>query len=231
MVCPRQNFYALSTPPSSSQVDIIVQENLHTIRASLPGYVSILRSIFRNSGSADETFEVERSSSCMLKNSSEWFEAICAERPTRRWIEKQILRSMENRIYLIVGFRSLWHRAIFSIDAQPRIPTNSSTVTSPADSNVNDRQGMAWENEDRRSRDPPSLPLSGELVYAVQYRRLVFKWFRRNDIDAARLQKGNCWQSLYLGRGDEGDDDQAEDYLQVNLDMIVDEVPTLNDDN
>ncbi|KAJ5559967.1 nucleoside phosphorylase domain-containing protein [Penicillium frequentans] len=109
-----------------------------------------------------------------------------SKRKTRQWVEKQIERSNE-QIYLVVGFRSMWHRDI-----------DSSFKTS-------------------EQSDTNALSCIGEAVYAVQYRKLKFKWYRRKDIDAASLQKGNCWQSLYTSRGDDDEDDEAEDYLEVTL--------------
>jgi hypothetical protein len=50
----------------------------------------------------------------------------------------------------------------------------------------------------------------------VQYREIKFKWLRRREIDAARLQSGNCWQSLFTERGDENTD-ETEDYLEATL--------------
>lgn len=186
---PRQNFYSLPTSPSTTQLAVIHQSVPHTISLSTTGYTTLLSSISTkgdNTSDADPSIIVDRSSSCTLNNSNDWFEEMSAKRKTRQWVEKQIERSNE-QIYLVVGFRSMWHR---DIDGSFK-PSGQS--------------------------DTNALPCIGEAVYAVQYRKLRFKWYRRKDIDTASLQKGNCWQSLYTSRGDDGEDDEAEDYLEVTL--------------
>ncbi|KAJ5655493.1 nucleoside phosphorylase domain-containing protein [Penicillium longicatenatum] len=187
---PRDNFYSLPAPPSSAQLAVIHQSVPHTINLSAMGYTNILSKMSTkgNPTEADYSVTVDRSSSCTLNNSNDWFEAMSSKRKTRQWVEKQIERS-NDQIYLVVGFRSLWHRDI---------------------------------DTSFKSSEQSDLPCIGEAVYAVQYRQLKFKWYRRKDIDAATLQKGNCWQSLYTSRGDD-DDDEAEDYLKVTLGDDIDE--------
>ncbi|KAJ5281476.1 nucleoside phosphorylase domain-containing protein [Penicillium angulare] len=197
---PRQNFHALPKSPAPGQLAIIHQSIPHSIRLDAPGYTSLFSggsSKGQNASDTDDTITVDRSSSCTLNNSSDWFEAMSKQRKARQWIERQMGRSNE-KIYLIVGFRSMWHRDI--------------DITLTAD------------NSDNSSIQS----CIGEAVYAVQYRLLKFKWYRRKDIDSASLQKGNCWQSLYTDRGDDDDEDadEAEDYLEVTLDDDVTEAST-----
>lgn len=186
---PRQNFYALPTPPSQSQFVVNVQKRSHTINISVASHTSFING--RRGLNADHTITVDQSSSCMLKNLDDWFEEMSRKRNARKWIEKQLIRSSE-RIYLVVGFRSLWHRDILLTQA------------------------------DSRDDDLKSFPCLGEAVYAVQYREIKFKWLRRREIDAARLQRGNCWQSLFTERGDENAD-ETEDYLEATLNDDVGE--------
>ncbi|GLA03458.1 hypothetical protein AnigIFM60653_003091 [Aspergillus niger] len=193
---PRQNFHALPAPPSQSQFIVNVQQRSHTIKISVASHTSfsaIVDSKRRGDPDVDRTIRVDRSSSCMLKNSNDWFEEMCTRRNTRKWMEKQLIRSSE-RIYLVVGFRSLWHRDISLIQADSHNGSNS-------------------------------LPCLGEAVYAVQYREVKFRWFRRRDVDAARLQRRNCWQSLFTDRGDESDD-EVENYLEATLNEDIGEAST-----
>ncbi|KAJ5113454.1 nucleoside phosphorylase domain-containing protein [Penicillium angulare] len=197
---PRQNFHALPKSPAPGQLAIIHQSIPHSIRLDAPGYTSFFSggsSKGQNASDAEDTITVDRSSSCTLNNSNDWFEAMSKQRKTRQWIERQMGRSNE-KIYLIVGFRSMWHRDI--------------DIT------------LTVDNSD----DSSIQSCIGEAVYAVQYRLLKFKWYRRKDIDSANLQKGNCWQSLYTDRGDDDDEDadEAEDFLEVTLDDDIAEAST-----
>lgn len=111
---PRQDFHIPTATVSLSRVDMIVQDGRHTIEISTHEANSRASSLYIRPTGAKETemFEVDGSRSCVLKNSGPWFEDVCSEPRTRRWIEKQIMRSTKSQIHLIVGFRSLWHERI-----------------------------------------------------------------------------------------------------------------------
>lgn len=182
---PRDNFCSSTTFPAPAQLAVIQQSAPHIINLPAGGY-NFLSDIFtkgNHTSAVEHSITVDRSSSCTLNNSNDWFEAVSTEKKTRQWLERQIERSHQH-VYLVVGFRSLWHR---------NMETSS------------------------KANEQNDLPCIDEAVYAVQYRKLTFKWYRRKDIDAARLQKGSCWQSLYTSRGDDDEDDEAEDYLEITL--------------
>lgn len=67
--------------------------------------------------------------------------------------------------------------------------------------------------EDKGNHDRPLYIFPGELIYAVQYRKLKFAWYRSRDLDSAQLQLGNCWLSLFTERGEY--DDEDEDVIEV----------------
>lgn len=200
---PRQNFHALPGGPVSDQLALVQRSVPHEITLSVPGYTKLFSNASSKGDDGHENshiITVDRSSSCTLNNSSDWFEEMSSQKKTRQWIEKQLNRSKEI-IYLVVGFRSMWHRDI--------------DISSSADDSDSDSKTQSCV---------------GEVVYAVQYRQLKFKWYRRKDIDSASLQKGNCWQSMYTARGDYGEDpDEAEDFLEVTLNEDVSEA-SLNAD-
>jgi nucleoside phosphorylase len=209
---PRQDFHVPAAPLSLSRVDMIVQDGRHTIKTSFHAANSRASSLYTRATSTNETeiFEVDGSRSCVLKNSGQWFEDVCSEIHTRRWIEKQIMRSIKTQIHLVVGFRSLWHERI------PITSSQAQVFESP------DPMGARMNRGDEANRERPLYIFPGELIYAVQYRKLKFAWYRSRDLDLAQLQRGNCWLSLFTERGDDVDED--EDVIEVQLDSVDEDI-------
>jgi len=56
----------------------------------------------------------------------------------------------------------------------------------------------------------------GERIYAIQCRKVRFKWFSSRTLENARLEDGNTWQIYWRMRLEE-DDDQADDILEAEL--------------
>lgn len=51
---------------------------------------------------------------------------------------------------------------------------------------------------------------AGEQVYAVQYRKVRFKWYSSRDLDRAALEKGSQWVVHGVVRGQVGTNDVLE---------------------
>lgn len=63
----------------------------------------------------------------------------------------------------------------------------------------------------------------GEQIYAVQYRKLKFKWFSSRSIESSFLEPNNRWKICSEVRGDEeeGEDDVVE--VEISEDGADDE--------
>lgn len=89
--------------------------------------------------------------------------------------------------------------------------------------------------EDRVIQGKPSPDANEEIIIAVQYRKVVFRWFRKRDVDSAFLDIGeNRWEPLLItkmsevsGQNEDGDiieadlqDDVRQEDLQAEGDVF-----------
>jgi hypothetical protein len=105
------------------------------------------------------------------------------------------------KAYLVVGYRTLQDAAISrkmekgcgvggNIQAPPL-----AALTGGLDSLiVGDIGDVGLGGNIKKTKgNELSFLAPGERVYGVEYRRLELKWYRRNDIDSARLQSNSIW--------------------------------------
>jgi hypothetical protein len=69
----------------------------------------------------------------------------------------------------------------------------------------------------------------GEQVYAVQYRKVKFKWYSSRDLDRAALEKGSRWMVHGTVRGQEvGTNDVVEATISEEEDADGEEIVSPN---
>ena len=75
---------------------------------------------------------------------------------------------------------------------------------------------------------------TGELVYAVQYRKIQFNWYFSKRVESGFLGKGNRWQVLWDTRGDNVEEDEAEEEvleaMMTDNEELTGEMILLEDD-
>ena len=79
--------------------------------------------------------------------------------------------------------------------------------------------GYSDHNTELSSRARIEAPAFSEIIVAVQYRKVIFDWFRSRDVDNAFLEIGsNRWEPLVLTRNSEtGDGAGEEDIVEATL--------------
>lgn len=209
---PHQDF--LDPPSGAHQVDSLVrpQENFEDIltlsrssrlRSRLTALLAISHD-HQHVKSASLT--AARATTYQLVNSSTWFETACAVPETREWLKRALARARP--IYLVVGYHTLTDAR-----ATERVTERAATdggarftgaavfgATTPAalshllTSKVDRGRSVRYSHS--RSFDAP-----GEQIYAIQYRKVVSKWFSSRRIDNSSLEQDNRWK-VYWARGD-----------------------------
>lgn len=140
-----------------------------------------------------------RTKTCKLRNSSDFFEEICQSRGTRKWLEKAIRR--QRKVYMVVGLQIVTDARSGNHDEQSREIGGEVTAPVSVAATVASHGGVAVPSE---GVDPGSAGISmqqdvnfvapGEQIYAVQYRKVEFKWYSSRKIENAELERGNRWK-------------------------------------
>lgn len=155
---------------------------------------------------------------------SQWetvFENACGDVETRRWMEKAI--EDDKRIYFIVGYRTFVHPSIkdsrqlshakgidFELPASTVIQAN---VPGLALGNALD-PGISHERGETNSASR-SFSVDKEVVYAIQYCKVAFKWWSSKSIEKSSLGKTK-WKIHWGVRSVVDVDD--EDILEARID-------------
>ena len=182
--------------PSILRVD--VTDFTNTIRdAGSKQVEAVLTDYFLTSIDWGKSKELELSSAkaatYLMKNSSSWFEQVCALARTRRWFEKVIGRGY--KIYLLVGLRTIF-------DGRFKIDHSASTSTSghvqlPADMLAGlPPMGLDVGGGGKVSKDQTAsseFSAAGERIWALQYRQIKFKWYSSKKMENAALETGTRW--------------------------------------
>jgi len=150
-----------------------------------------------------------------LSNPQTYFKAVCRDEGVREWIEEQAQRQ-GTRIYLICAFKTMTNAQIkhtieqkTNVDASFAVPATVIAAAAgvplpiPLDSDVDVGAGVGVK---RGAGEDVSYRIAEELVYAVQYRKIHFKWFSSGKVDKSYLEKGEKggrWISYVGDRSDE----------------------------
>lgn len=135
-----------------------------------------------------------------MDNSTKWFKDACGDEEVREWLQEAVEDG--DSVYLVVGFHTVVDAVVVVNDRDSGGLGGSATegellgVEVGHDGGTVQRRG--WRAE-------------GEQVYAVQYRKIVFKWFS-SQADKGVLGK-NRWR-VCNGRGKEYEEDSVEVVLE-----------------
>jgi len=160
------------------------------------------------------TMTADEANTYQLTNSGSWFNKACKLNDTRSWIIESIEHGYD--LYLIVGYFTVKNARIREeiitrrqTGGEFEIPATILTTTPVS---LTPALGAGAGTRQRHVR---TFDVHGEQVYAVQYRKVVFKWYSSRSLDSASLEKSNRWKIQWGVRGQE--DDGEDDVLEANL--------------
>ncbi|KAI5776527.1 hypothetical protein EDC01DRAFT_451634 [Geopyxis carbonaria] len=191
---PSQDFFDPPTTPTPS-VDYHLNFTENIARNSSRGLRSRIIALLAASVSniSETSVEAQKSATHSLKNSREYFKAACASPEVRKWL--QFAFEDNEDVFLVVGYQTVY-------DAVVR-----EKVRSGMQGNVGE-SALAEAAVDRAYARERSYDVPGESVYAVQYRKIVFRWWDSRKLQNARLEKNNRWKVSPGVRGAEVYDDE-----------------------
>lgn len=123
-------------------------------------------------------------------------------------MEKMIGRG--NKIYLVIGYHTLVDtkhlQRVLDLSnggARADVPVGTLLTGVPLGPIWDDLLDVGVDVEARGNSDERNSYFSpGEVVYAVHYRRVEFKSFKRKEVPTAFLEKNNRWKVLSTDRKD-----------------------------
>ncbi|KAI5842913.1 hypothetical protein DFP73DRAFT_552702 [Morchella snyderi] len=239
---PHQDY--LDPPvPTAPEVETRSQSNFTShltsssatkLRTRLTALVAASRSA---SASASVMLEAAQGTTYTLLNSGAWFRAACRFAEVREWFENAVMSA--GTVYLVVGYHTLTDTKFVAQDEGAEINTGgvmiSSGILGPGLRGV-EGEGRIQKQKSWAGRK--EWHESEERVWAVQYRKVVFKWFSSKRIEKGMLEKENRWKPCWTGMEairsheeeeekeadsesesgeDEDDDDDDEDVLELDL--------------
>ncbi|RVD89399.1 uncharacterized protein DFL_000410 [Arthrobotrys flagrans] len=131
-----------------------------------------------------------------LENSTAVFESICEDPGARKWLIKMIGRGRS--IHMVVGFETIIDARVSFNNHQ--IKERGGEITAPVSSALTAALAVpfpltdvldvgAGVSETKGCEVDTSFSAPGEMIFAVQYRKLEFSWLSSKDIDKATLRK------------------------------------------
>jgi hypothetical protein len=174
------------------------------------------------------TVTSEQVTTYKLANSGAWFRKALKDKDTRVWIEEQKHDGYDD-LFVVVGYHTMSNAIIVlgaddaqDISGQVQVPVSEAMtaggVVLPV-GGILDPKISAQHGESRRAKLRFTAP--GERICALQYRKVVYKWFSSRDLDSATLDKDNVWKSLKTLRSTRTKKDKTDvdvdDVLEVDL--------------
>lgn len=229
---PQQDY--LDPLDSVPEATIKSQETFHEILNSSRNeklrfrLTALLAISSENQAASSATLSAVQATTYQLTNSGSWFRKACAKQETRSWFEEAI---EENDVYLVVGYHTVTDaRVTEGIITKGKTggsaELSGSLLTGEAAPVVNLLSARIDSSHDSTHHQARSFRAPGEQIYAVQYRKVEFKWLSSRSIDKTTLERNNRWKifwsaGLRKGGDDEfeGEDDVVEADLAEELDF------------
>ena len=151
-----------------------------------------------------------------------FFKQLSAQESTRLWLQEAIGQGRSS--YVVTGFRTLFdanvvQNNISSKDARAAIKVPLGAILAGG---VDPTGGLAdlglRGGLGRTARQQQKYLTHGEQIYAVQYRKITFKWFSSKSVDAAFLDAKNRWKILGEDvRAPGKEDEEEEDVVEADI--------------
>ncbi|OCK73528.1 hypothetical protein K432DRAFT_410619 [Lepidopterella palustris CBS 459.81] len=141
-----------------------------------------------------------KASTYSMLNSGSWFRQVCKLPQARTWMQEAIANGED--IYLIVGYKTVLDAEIVEKTVAKTDGKVQGTGKTGFDVlGISSDGTTATLGQNQNSIDEHTSSATGEQVYAVQFRKVQFKWFSGGSIENSFLEKGNRWKVYSATRG------------------------------
>ncbi|RPB06858.1 hypothetical protein P167DRAFT_609826 [Morchella conica CCBAS932] len=186
LVTPQKNYY-----------NIISSTSTTTLRTCL---TKLLSARYNSTQTANIDLSATEAYTYSMDNSTRWFRDACGDEAVREWLQEAVEDG--DSVYLVVGFHTVVDAVVAVNDKDSGGLGGSATEGELLGVEVGRKGGTVQRR---------GWLAEGEQVYAVQYRKIGFKWF------SSKVEKGvlgkNRWRVCF-GRGKEYEEDSVEVVLE-----------------
>lgn len=183
------------------------------------------------------TLAATQAKTYQLLNSGAWFRKACSSAETRQWFEDAIGDGDGSNVYLVVGYHTITDARVTKTTISGGTTSGGvhlrgsslvgGTTPSPT-AMVNALNSRVNSTRDVNNRSEKSFDAPGEQIYAIQYRKVEFKFFSSRSLEKASLERDNRWKTFWSDdvRGSlptEVEDDVLEADLTDELELEYDE--------
>jgi hypothetical protein len=161
-----------------------------------------------------------------LQNSNARFRKAIKDPDTRTWVLEQIDDGYSD-LYFVVGYHTMLDANVVlgatdnsGIGGEAAVPvslavTASTGIVLPAAGMLDPKVTLKMQ-EQRQGKVQFIAP--GERVCAIQYRKVVFKWYSSRDLNKTTLEKENRWRAVDTLRQVRKEGEvEGEDVVEVDL--------------
>src|SRR5947207_14007060 len=154
--------------------------------AKTTGLAAELTSLVSASRSKQKTKLVavttEQSTIYQLANSGQWYNAALKDQETREWIDE--VNGTGEEVYVMVGYQTMVDATVCgdmarlkNFQARLQLPVSEAASATGAVATIGDVADPGLDMHGRRDDDTRTqFVAAGEQIYAVQYRKVRFRW-------------------------------------------------------
>lgn len=155
-----------------------------------------------------------------LPNSDDWFDNAVSNKNAKSWIERAARRG--DNIYLIVGFKTLTDARLIQPPVGGRQAGASMFVSiSSIAPLVKVVKHPANENHEQPDGVQSHFVAQGELVCALEYRKVRPRWFPSKSLDLSKTRQWPRVIGVRYGIDADGDgEEENEDAIEVGLEEV-----------
>lgn len=227
-------------PPSIEEESQFKSENAHRSQTKLDAALSssISARLFGKSAYSC-SIVADRTKWYLLRDIPAWFKQAMEGEEMKKWIQDRADSSQ--RMYMITGIQTLINPRIeveFTSTKQLDVALRLPLQLPP---NFEIIQPAIDGGSDRETSSKLEIAVSGEKIFALQYRKVTFKWLRRPSSNHPQLSSNTCtWTCLdtpWRGADNQKDDllDSSDEELsddEINMiEVTVEMESTLPDGN
>ncbi|KAI0893978.1 hypothetical protein F4806DRAFT_473466 [Annulohypoxylon nitens] len=174
-----------------------------------------------------------------LSNVVNYFDQACETSSVREWLERRW--RVRRKAYIAVGVMtlrdahiSLYRNHALDIRQSATLPgsivilaaTQGAVPTLGGLEGVLDSEAAASRHSSKRAESSFTFP--GENIFAVQYRKVDFSWFRKPSPKTITLKSRSEWKAYLGSRGEESGVENGQEDSSEDDDDISEEFVTLN---
>lgn len=151
-----------------------------------------------------------------LHNSTPFFKAACGTQAVRAWLQDTIENGYD--AYLVVGYHTVVDAQVGGGQGQVTVDTQGASIGIAEMTGLPEVKGLdvgVTVDCGVARVSTRSFVAPGEQVYAVQYRKVAFKWYSWSKKVESGMLTDEMWR-VYAGRG-EAEDTAEDDTMEALL--------------